>query len=159
MFLQVSVHKGGGVHLPRQTPLGRHPPLGQTPPPRQTPPLDRHPPLRRDGHCSGRYVTHWNAFLLNVCTFNSILFDGVKDRSEIYAYRTQGGEGRGKVGTFLFTQKKNCYSVKLPFDSISKFIHLCNLFWKHSGTSCLETVWNIRRQPFEVPFFLRFHLC
>ena len=45
----------------------------QTPPPPQTPPLGRHTPLAdispqadapRDGHCSGRYASHWNAFLL-----------------------------------------------------------------------------------------------
>ena len=43
-----------GRHPPRQTPpLGRQPP-GQTPP-RQTAP---------DSHCSGRYASYWNAFLL-----------------------------------------------------------------------------------------------
>ena len=40
---------GGEVY----TTLGRHLP-------RQT-----HPP--RDGHCSGRYTSYWNAFLLSIC--------------------------------------------------------------------------------------------
>ena len=49
---------------PRQTPalgrhpLGRHPPSAGKPPPGQT-----HPP--RDGHCSERYASYWNAFLYN----------------------------------------------------------------------------------------------
>ena len=43
----------GGVHL-----LGRHlPPLGKHPPGHKP-----HPPPR-DGHCSGRYASYWNAFL------------------------------------------------------------------------------------------------
>ena len=75
-----------------QTPLGQTPPPRQTPswantplppppvdPPGQTPPgqthplcrhpqadtsgVDTHSPLR-DGHCSGRYASYWNAFLL-----------------------------------------------------------------------------------------------
>ena len=55
-----SVHRGvynplgrppSGRHLP-----GRHPP-GQTPIPQAD-----NPPLR-DGHCSGRYASYWNAFL------------------------------------------------------------------------------------------------
>ena len=45
------------------TPPGQTPPR-QTPtwqtPPSQTPP-SRHPP--RDGYCSGRYASYWNAFL------------------------------------------------------------------------------------------------
>ena len=69
-FTSNSRAPGGPVTTPpRQTtpwantPLGRHPPrhtsplgkssLGRTPPP-------------RDGHCSGRYASYWNAFLLNV---------------------------------------------------------------------------------------------
>ena len=41
----------GGVHPPGETPhtLGRHP-------------QGKHP-LPRDGHCSGRYASYWNAFL------------------------------------------------------------------------------------------------
>ena len=77
-----SVHGGGCIPPPRadipwtDTPLARHPPgqipPGQTPPgrhpldkhpPGQTPPLGRHPPPL-DGHCSGRYASCWNAFLL-----------------------------------------------------------------------------------------------
>ena len=72
-----------GQTLP--TPLGRHPspqadnPMGKHPqadtspgqtPPGQTPSLSRqaspgqtHPP--RDGHCSERYASYWNAFLYN----------------------------------------------------------------------------------------------
>ena len=53
-----------GRHFPRQTPplgspLGRpsaDTPGADTPLPRQTPPSD--------GHCSGRCVSYWNAFLL-----------------------------------------------------------------------------------------------
>ena len=50
MLLQVSVcPQGEGVH-----PLGKHPPGKVSP--------GRHPPPR-DGHCSGWYVSYWNAFL------------------------------------------------------------------------------------------------
>ena len=41
-------------------PLG---PGGCRPPSRQTPPPQADPP--RDGHCSGRYASYWNAFLFN----------------------------------------------------------------------------------------------
>ena len=61
---------------------GRHPP-GQIPPspgqtpradiPRQTPPLGRHP-SPADSHCSGRYASYWNAFLLRVYFFSSQLW-------------------------------------------------------------------------------------
>ena len=61
-----------GRHPQADIPLGRHPPW-QTPPLgrhplRQTPPLGRHPPGRHpsDGHCSGRYASYWNAFLLYI---------------------------------------------------------------------------------------------
>ena len=40
---------------PRQTPPGRHPPLGRP-----------HRPPARDCHCSGRYASYWNVFLLNI---------------------------------------------------------------------------------------------
>ena len=82
MFLHLSVSHsvhGGFVCLSAcwdTTPLGRHPsPTGQTlpgqTPPGQTRTLGRHP--RADSpwadtpppHCSGRYVSYWNAFLLN----------------------------------------------------------------------------------------------
>ena len=61
--------------------LGRHPLPGQMPPfTRQTPPslgsyppLGRHPPPR-DGHCSGRYASYWNALLLKLTC--SIPFQG-----------------------------------------------------------------------------------
>ena len=53
-----SVHGGtGGVH-PRARHLNR-----QTPPKAGRQPLGRHPPPW-DGHCSGRYASYWNAFLL-----------------------------------------------------------------------------------------------
>ena len=64
MFLQVSVcPRVGGC-----TPPG---PPGQTSPwapPRQTP----HP--YRDGHCSGRYASYWNAFLFLLYQISSKLF-------------------------------------------------------------------------------------
>ena len=93
----LSVHDGGGrCTPPRQTPswaapLGRHP-LGRQPPPadpawadtlpgqtppRQTPLPSRHslpgqtPPPPRDGHCSGRYASYWNAFLFNTSGLNT----------------------------------------------------------------------------------------
>ena len=54
MFSQVcvrdSVHKGGGGVY-----LGRHPPKADILSQADTPP---------DGHCSGRYASYWNAFLL-----------------------------------------------------------------------------------------------
>ena len=60
-----------GRHLP-----GKHPSLGRHPP-GQTPPLGRPPttPPKPDGHCSRRYASCWNAFLLclNVCHFLSFL--------------------------------------------------------------------------------------
>ena len=86
MFLQAcvkdSVCEGGGrvsQHAPGktpsppgQTPRGRHPldrhPRADTSP-GQTPPCPVHagiPPPSADGHCSGRYASYWNAFLLNM---------------------------------------------------------------------------------------------
>ena len=46
MFLHLSVHR-------------------ECTPPGQTPPKGRHPQIHppRDGHCSGRYASYWNAFL------------------------------------------------------------------------------------------------
>ena len=51
---------------PGQTPPGRHA-LGRHP---QADTPHRHPPGRplRDRHCSGRYVSYWNAFLFSVCS-------------------------------------------------------------------------------------------
>ena len=92
MFSQASVILfTGGACIPActgQTPPGRHPtPLPSacwdTPaPPGQTPPCPVHagihtPPLSSacwdtspGGHCSGRYASYWNAFLLgNVITY------------------------------------------------------------------------------------------
>ena len=48
------VHRGVG---------GVHPPLGS--PSWAEPPADTPPSPTRDGHCSGRYASYWNAFLLN----------------------------------------------------------------------------------------------
>ena len=74
MFSQVSVCPQGGsaplhaqMHTPRQTPPrppGQTPiPPGQTPiPPGQTPPRAVHAGIRST---SGRYASHWNAFLFN----------------------------------------------------------------------------------------------
>ena len=52
------------------TPRGRHLP-GQTPPPGQTPSRQipqTGRPLPQDGHCSGRYASYWNVFLLLLLT-------------------------------------------------------------------------------------------
>ena len=59
MFSQVCVcPRGGEVCTPwADTPLGRHP-LGRQP--RQA---NTTPPPPADGYCSGRYASHWNAFL------------------------------------------------------------------------------------------------
>ena len=46
---------------PDTLPLARHPPPWQTP----SPWADT--PLPSDGHCSGRYASYWNAFLLRIC--------------------------------------------------------------------------------------------
>ena len=58
MFLHLSVilfTGDGGVHTSYYS---------DTPcPPGQTAPPGRHPPPPRDGHCSGRYASYWNAFL------------------------------------------------------------------------------------------------
>ena len=45
-------------------PPGR-PPTTDTPPGQTSP---RQTPLHRDGHCSGRYASYWNAFLFSVCS-------------------------------------------------------------------------------------------
>ena len=81
MFSQVSVILSMGQGCLPYCMLGHTPP-GQTPPETDTPlgqthhPLDRHtlpldthpkadmrPPPPRDGHCSARYASYWNAFL------------------------------------------------------------------------------------------------
>ena len=52
-----SVHRGGCLARqppPRPDRLARHPLAGRLYP----------PPPQADGHCSGRYATYWNAFLL-----------------------------------------------------------------------------------------------
>ena len=89
MFSQVSLCPqrvgGDGRHPPGRHPLGRHPPgrhpLGRHPPgrhppghtppgqtpPRQTPPCPVHAGIRST---SGRFASHWNAFLLN-CLFQT----------------------------------------------------------------------------------------
>ena len=62
VFTGVCLSTGGEVYPP----LGRHP-LRQTPSlgHRQTTPQGKHPPPPpADGHCSGRYASYWNAFLL-----------------------------------------------------------------------------------------------
>ena len=50
-----------GRHPQADTTLGRHPPRAGTPQ-ADTPRADTLPPS--DGHCSGRYASYWNAFLL-----------------------------------------------------------------------------------------------
>ena len=35
---------------------------------------------RRDGHCSGRYASYWNAFLLLICLYKQFIF-GQKSES------------------------------------------------------------------------------
>ena len=54
MFLHLSVilftEGGTSPNPPRIHPLGRHPSWADTPPPRPA-----------DGHCSGQYVSYWNA--------------------------------------------------------------------------------------------------
>ena len=58
----------GQTHPNGQTPLGRHPidrhplPWADTPSPGQTPPYTVHAGIRST---SGRYASHWNAFLFN----------------------------------------------------------------------------------------------
>ena len=83
LFSQVSVCPQGEVYAPQaDTPSGRYHPPRQTHPQADTPqvdtpwtdtppgrhPLGRHPPgktpPRADCHCSGRYASYWNAFLL-----------------------------------------------------------------------------------------------
>ena len=82
-FLQVSVcPQWGGVHPlgrpPRQTASRQTPPPSRQPP-GQTHPLGRHP-LPRDGHCSRRYASYYNAFLSNFNILNQWNFthDSVK---------------------------------------------------------------------------------
>ena len=60
-----------GKHIP----LEAHTPPGSTPP-RSTPPQEAPPgstplSLPSDGHCSGRYASYWNAFLLFVFFLHS----------------------------------------------------------------------------------------
>ena len=70
-----SVHERGEVYTPpRQTPhLGRHTPPRQTP----TPPIS-------DGHCSGRYASYWNAFLLILQLKKPLLFNVVSSTCANY---------------------------------------------------------------------------
>ena len=79
-----SVHRGG-INPPRLTPPRHthnpHPTMGR--PPSQThTPLGRHLPWADsplDGHCSRRYTSYWNAFLLqNSFHFDNNLFFTVK---------------------------------------------------------------------------------
>ena len=62
-FLQVTLCPQPTPNPPRQTfppwadPPGRHPPPARADIPEAGTPS-------RDGHCSGRYASHWNAFLL-----------------------------------------------------------------------------------------------
>ena len=57
-YRYMSVHSGEVYNPP-----GRHPP-GQTPTPLAETPLLWSDPPPRDGHCSGRYASYWNALLL-----------------------------------------------------------------------------------------------
>ena len=89
MFLHLSVilSTGGSaavharIHPPGQTP----PPPGQTPVHAGIhPPVGRHPSGRhpsRDGHCSGRYISYWNAFLYfeSLGNENILLFLSLND--------------------------------------------------------------------------------
>ena len=52
-----SIHRGEVYIPPRQTPTGQTPPTPGRHPPGQTLPPS-------DSHCSGRYASYWNAFLL-----------------------------------------------------------------------------------------------
>ena len=71
-----SVHGGGGIPACYGAciSLGRHSPRQLSTPPRQTSTASprqtlpgRHP--LQDGHCSGRYASYWNAFLLSLYYF------------------------------------------------------------------------------------------
>ena len=65
MFLNLSDSVHSGVWA--EVPPGRHPmPIRQTPPWAET-------PLPGDGHCSGRYASYWNTFLLlvNISSINN----------------------------------------------------------------------------------------
>ena len=64
-------HPPGQVHPLQYTPWAGTPPLGRSPPARYTHPImGRYTP--QDGHCSGRYASYWNAFLLLVSLNNQI---------------------------------------------------------------------------------------
>ena len=67
-----SVHGGrstprGQTQPPRQTLPGRHPPWADTPR------SDTPAPPPRDGHCSGRFASYFNAFLFLTETFQDTL--------------------------------------------------------------------------------------
>ena len=140
-----SVHRGGvwqthlrqtyplrQTHPPRQkhppgrhTLLGRHPlwvdnPLGN-PPPRQTPrPLD--------GHCSGRYASYWNAFLLRN--------ENLLDRNDVW-YLSKCC----LIQYFSILEKKvvrqTCACTFMRI--ISVFIHNWEHFGKYVGVTACNT--------------------
>ena len=57
------------------------PPTGSTPPGSTHTPLEAHP--LPDGHCSERYASYWNAFLL--CVFVYIHGGNLAESGQIYA--------------------------------------------------------------------------
>ena len=100
-----------------QTFLGRHPPragtplLGRHPFPGQTPPSAVHAGMRST---SGRYASHWNAFLF----LNNILFSYIINSCTLFYC------DKLKIALRFFPQKKNvnCYTCNLT--------SLCVLFGK-----------------------------
>ena len=74
-----------GVYTPWAD-LPRKTPLRQTPPPARQTPLGRHlradTPLR-DGYCSGRYASYWNAFLLTIRMFRELEEEEALERARL----------------------------------------------------------------------------
>ena len=105
---------------------GGEPPQTDTPTLRQTPP-GRHAPGRhlspglppRNGHCSGRYASYWNAFL-----FTEILSERAETFYLLYMIINRKSLVRGKRDLEL-----NLISGRILVNASSIYIEVGNIKW------------------------------